>query len=172
MNPIQLKESINLIAARSLNGVIGNGTQIPWKVKGEQQLFKTLTEGAALIMGRLTFESIGRPLPGRESIVVTRNRNLSIINCICTDNLESAITTARTTDRPIFIIGGGEIYKQALDSDLIDHVHLSTIQSEVEGDVFFPSFPTVNFKLKFEKLYESNINYLYQHFERTSRIAA
>ncbi len=155
--------AIALVAAQSENRVIGRGNEIPWKVKGEQKLFKDITMGGTLVMGRKTFDSIGRPLPGRTSIIVTRDRSLTIDNCLVTHSLEAALEQAHEIGKPIFVVGGGEIYQQALEQ--ADEIHLTTIHTSVEGDVYFPELPE-NFTLSEEKQFESNINYTYRRYTR------
>jgi len=153
-----------LIAAQAENRVIGNGPDIPWKVKGEQALFKEITMDGTLIMGRKTFDSIGRPLPGRETIIVTRNPGYRAEGCHIANSLESAIELASELGRSTFIAGGGELYALALP--MADALHLTTIHTSVEGDVFFPEVPD-DFELKRETGYESNINYTYRYYERS-----
>ena len=155
--------TVALIAAQAKNQVIGKGTEIPWRVKGEQQLFRNITMGGTLIMGRKTYDSIGRPLPGRKTIVVSRNPDLKIDGCNVSASLDAALRDAKTTGDPIFIAGGGELYKQAME--IADEIHLTTIDTEVDGDVFFPSVPD-SFTVIEEHQYESNINYLYQLLRR------
>lgn len=156
--------SLSLIAARTLNNVIGNDGEIPWKVKGEQKLFKRVTMDSALIMGRKTYESIGRPLPGRITIVISRNQNLVIPGCMVVGNLEQAIKSASKAHKPAFVAGGGEIYAQALP--LAAEVHLTTIQCRASGNIYFPEFNESEFELLGEELFHSNVDYLYQHFKR------
>ncbi|MCH7741503.1 MAG: dihydrofolate reductase [Proteobacteria bacterium] len=156
--------TLKLVAARSLNNVIGNDSEIPWKARGEQKLFREITMHGVLIMGRKTFESIGRPLPGRVNVIVTRNTQYHQPGCEIAASLETAIDFASQHDKPVFVIGGGEIYGQALP--IATGVHLTTIQCEVEGNIFFPPFPTDDFTLMEEKYYRSNIDYLYQYYER------
>lgn len=155
---------IAIVVARSKNNVIGTGNEIPWRVKGEQKLFKQITLGGVLIMGRKTFESIGRPLPGRETIIVTRNSAYDAQGCHIAGTLDTALAMAAAMNKPIFIVGGGEIYRQALP--MADAVHISTIDTTVEGDVTFPEFPTSDFRLVDEQRFESNIDYVYQYYER------
>lgn len=152
-----------IVAARSLNGVIGRGDEIPWRVKGEQKLFREITMNGVLIMGRKTFESIGRPLPGRVTVIVTRD-DYDAPDCVITHGLDEALALAADMDKPVFIAGGGQIYEQSLP--LVQSVHLSTIQTRVDGDVYFPEFPTSEFSLEREEMFESNIDYIYQYFER------
>lgn len=157
---------IDLVVARAKNGVIGNGNDIPWKVKGEQRLFKSITDGGALIMGRKTHESIGRPLPGRLTIVITR-QDLRFEGCTTCDSLACAIEIAVQSGRSIFVVGGGEIYKQALP--IASGVYVSTLDIPINGDVYFPPFPNDDFELQYERHIESNINYTHQYFSRISR---
>ena len=160
---------VSLVAARALNNIIGNGPNIPWQVKGEQKLFREITIGGILIMGRKTYESIGRPLPGRSTIIVTRNSAYSVPGCEIASSLITALQAVSNDPRPVFIVGGGQIYQQALAQGLADAVHLTTIQTEVEGDITFPDFPTPDFKLVKETHFASNIDYLYQYFEKIPR---
>jgi len=155
---------LTIVAARSKNNVIGRYNSIPWRAKGEQALFKRITMGGSLIMGRRTFDSIGRPLPGRETLIITRDRGFTAEGCRVAHSLEEALELAASLARPAHVVGGGEIYAQALP--LVDCVHLSTIDLEVEGDTFFPEFPTSDF-VEVERIwFDSNINYLYQRFDR------
>jgi len=155
---------VAIVAAQSENQVIGRGLEIPWKVKGEQALFKQITLHGTLIMGRKTYQSIGRPLPGRTTIVVSRDPDLAITGCETSTSLALAIASAIALAKPIFIAGGGELYRQALV--IADDIHLTTIHTKVEGDILFPDVPD-HFKLVEEKVFTSNINYTYRHFERT-----
>ena len=155
---------VALVAAQAENQVIGRGLEIPWKVKGEQALFKQITINGTLIMGRKTYQSIGRPLPGRTTIVVSRDPDLAITGCETSTSLELAIARAKEIGKPVFIAGGGELYRQAII--VADEIHLTTIHTRVEGDILFPDVPD-NFKLVEEKFFTSNINYTYRHFERT-----
>ncbi len=153
-----------IIAARSLNGIIGNGSSIPWRVKGEQAMFKKITMGGILIMGRKTFDAIGRPLPGRSTIIITRNLEYTREQCLVCHSLESALCRATMLDRPVFIAGGGDIYRQSLP--LVNTVHLTTIQAEFCGDTRFPDFPTDDFTLEEEQFHTADINYIYQRYQR------
>ena len=154
----------SIVVARSLNGVIGNGSKIPWKVKGEQSLFKQITMGGTLVMGRKTFESIGLPLPGRKTIIVSRNKNYSHDGCEVCPSIESALRLGDKIKKPIFIAGGGEIYRLTLP--IVETVHITTIQTEVTGEVYFPDFPNKDFELAEEREYTSNVNYFYQRYEK------
>ncbi|MDP2756976.1 MAG: dihydrofolate reductase, partial [Desulfurivibrionaceae bacterium] len=119
---------IILIAAMAKNRVIGRGNTIPWHIPGEQQRFKTLTMGHALIMGRKTFESIGRPLPGRKTVIISRNREYQAAGCLVAQSLSAAIALC-PTEETIFIAGGGEIYREALP--LATAIYLTVLDREV-----------------------------------------
>jgi dihydrofolate reductase len=123
------------IAAMSLNRVIGRGNQIPWHLPEDFKWFKRMTTGNVVVMGRKTFESIGKPLPNRETIVVSRS-GFSHPGVRTVTSLEE-IDLANET-REVFICGGGQIYEQALGrcADL----YLTVVKREVEGDAFFPAF--------------------------------
>ncbi len=161
--------TVTIIAARAQNHVIGRGDEIPWRVKGEQKLFKELTMGGCMIMGRKTFESIGRPLPGRDTIIVSRNAAFRHEGCECVTDIPAALKLANAKGVPVHIVGGGEIYRQALELDIADVLHITTIETEVEGDVYFPQIPTAIFSVVEEQKYQSNIDYLYQRYERTAK---
>ena len=123
------------VAARSLNRVIGNGGSIPWRLPEDFKWFKALTMGHVLVMGRKTFDSIGRPLPGRETIVLSRS-DFSHPQVRVERSLEAVNPGADA--REYFICGGGEVYAQALP--LCSELFLTLVKREVEGDAFFPAF--------------------------------
>ncbi len=129
---------ISLIAAMGKNRVIGVGGTLPWKLPADMKRFRWLTAHHPIIMGRKTFESIGKPLPNRTNIVVTRQPEFSALGCIITPSLEAAIEKAVAAPGAdeIFIIGGGEIYKQAMN--IAGRIYLTVIEKEFEGDAYFP----------------------------------
>ena len=128
------------IAAMSLNRVIGRGKTIPWHLPEDFKWFKETTMGHVLAMGRRTYESIGRPLPGRETVVLTRNPG-SVTGVRTLDSLEALGQAKAYRDRTIFICGGAEIYAQALDQ--CADLYLTRVKREVEGDAFFPEFESI-----------------------------
>ncbi len=129
--------TITLIAALARNSVIGRSNQVPWKIPGEQAYFKRMTMGHPIVMGRKTWDSIGRPLPGRRNVVVTRNRQFAAPGAEAVASLDEAL--AQTGDAAeVFIIGGGELYAQALPR--AHRLLLTEIEAEFEGDAFFPVF--------------------------------
>jgi dihydrofolate reductase len=126
---------ISLIVAMAKNRVIGDGNRIPWHVPGEQKLFKQVTMGHHIVMGRKTYESIGRLLPGRTTVIVTRRRDYVVPGAIVAHSLQDAINAA-ARDEEIFVIGGAELFREALR--VADRIHLSIVDAEPEGDVFMP----------------------------------
>jgi len=124
------------IAAMSQNRVIGNGSEIPWRIPEDFKWFKETTMGGVLVMGRKTWDSIGRPLPGRKTAVVSRSQPSLPDGVDLLDSLE-AIDERGYTD-PIWICGGAEIYRQALSR--CQELYLTLVKREVEGDAFFPGF--------------------------------
>ena len=131
---------IYLIAAVAKNGVIGNEGKIPWHFPEDLKRFKRLTSGHAIIMGRKTYESIGRPLPQRRNLVLTRQNNLELPpGGEALPTLEEALQLCRERqEEKVFVIGGGEIYARAFP--LADGLYLTYVDQEVEGDTFFPSW--------------------------------
>jgi dihydrofolate reductase len=133
---------INIIAAISENNVIGKDNQLLWNLPRDMQHFRKLTTGHPIIMGRKTYESIGRPLPNRTNIVVSRNPDfVAPEGCIAATSLLNAIGKAKEIDSEIFIIGGGEIYKHALYQGMVDKIYLTIIHHIFDGDTEMPHIP-------------------------------
>lgn len=130
---------LTLIVARARNGVIGRDNQLPWHLPEDLAFFKRTTMGAPLIMGRKTHESIGRPLPGRQNIVVTRQQGLQFAGCDVVHSLEAALRQCRASDQATeaFLIGGSELYAAGID--LATRLLVTEIDLDVDGDAFFPA---------------------------------
>ena len=127
---------ISLIVAVSENGVIGKNNELLWKLPDDLKRFKKLTIGHPIIMGRKTFDSIGKPLPGRTSIVITRNSDFKMDGIIVSHSFEEALKQAEILEsNEVFIIGGGEIYKQALP--VADRLYVTEVETIIAGDAFF-----------------------------------
>ena len=127
---------ISLIVAVSENGAIGKDNQLLWRLPDDLKRFKQLTLGNPMIMGRKTFESIGKPLPGRTSIVVTRNQDYAPEGVVIAHSLESAFEKAKELHADnAFVIGGGELYEQAIP--FTDYIYLTRVHTTVEGDTYF-----------------------------------
>lgn len=135
------------------NRVIGKDNQIPWHLPEDLKQFQETTMGYPLIMGRKTFESIGRPLPGRRTIIITRNKDYPEKGVTVAGNLEQALELCRGNDK-VFIAGGGEIFRQALP--IADTIILTTLDREVEGDVFFPEIPPGKFAQTEKKIMKNS----------------
>lgn len=136
-------QTLSIVVAAADNNVIGNQGAMPWHVSGDLKNFKSITTGKPIIMGRKTFESIGRPLPGRRNIVVTRNSGWQSDGVDVAATLEGAL--ALTGDAPeIMFIGGGDIYAQALP--LATRVYLTRVHAEPEGDTWFPILSDLEWK--------------------------
>jgi dihydrofolate reductase len=127
--------SIAIIVAAAKNRTIGINNTLPWRCPEDLKHFKALTMGHHMIMGRKTFESIGRPLPGRTTVVVTRDPELKIEGCLIAHSLADALALCHNQ---AFIVGGAEIYAQSID--LADILYITEIQQEVDGDAHFPEF--------------------------------
>ena len=136
--------TVTIIAAMSRNRVIGRQGAIPWHIPEDMRRFRELTYGHALIMGRRTFESIGRPLPGRKNIIVTRQADYSAAGCLTASSLGEALRLAEPAAE-VFICGGGEVYRQALP--LAAKIYLTVINESVAGDTTFPGIPDDQFDL-------------------------
>lgn len=128
---------IALIVAMAKNRTIGINNTLPWRCPEDLKHFKALTMGHHMIMGRKTFDSIGKALPGRTTVVVTRNQNLSIDGCVIAHSLQEAIELS-ANDTEIFVVGGAELYAQSLD--IVDTLYITEIQQDVKGDAHFPHF--------------------------------
>ena len=129
---------VSILVAVSQNGVIGRDNKLIWRLPDDLKQFKSLTMGHPMIMGRKTFESIGRPLPGRTTIVMTRSTDKKTAGILLAATLEEAIELARNENTgQVFIVGGGEIYRQALSQRIVDTMYLTRVHTEVNGDTFF-----------------------------------
>ncbi|HEX7115327.1 MAG TPA: type 3 dihydrofolate reductase [Steroidobacter sp.] len=127
---------LSLLVAAAENDVIGRQNDLPWRLPDDLKRFKALSLGKPVIMGRRTYESIGRPLPGRTNIVVSRRPDLAIEGCIVVDSLEAAIAVAGEAPE-ILVIGGAEVFREALPR--ASRIYLTRVHAHVEGDVHFPA---------------------------------
>jgi dihydrofolate reductase len=127
--------SISLVVAASTNNVIGVAGGLPWHLSDDLKRFKALTMGKPIIMGRKTYESIGRALPGRQNIVITTQNKYAADGCDVVASVEEAIAVAGDADE-VMVIGGGEIYRQFLP--LADRIHMTRVDVDVAGDTGFP----------------------------------
>jgi dihydrofolate reductase len=130
-------QRVNIIVAMARNRAIGIDNTLPWHLPEDLKHFKTLTMGHHMIMGRKTYESIGRPLPGRTTVIVSRDPDYRVTGCLTATSLEDALA-ACGDDPEVFFVGGATIYAQALS--YAQRLYLTEIQQDVEGDAYFPEF--------------------------------
>lgn len=173
---------ISIIVGMGQDRVIGKDNDMPWHLSADLKYFAKTTKGHPIIMGRKCYESIGRPLPKRENIIITRNPNFEAPGCTVVHSLEAALATAQQYYKAVatplseeeetaeaFVIGGGEIYRQALD--LADKLYLTYIDVRIEdGDVFFPDFEQDQWKITKEEAHQKDeknpYNYTFVVLER------
>ena len=157
---------ISLIVAMATNRAIGLDNKMPWHLSADLKKFKAITMGSPIVMGRKTYESIGKPLPGRTNIIISRNLEYQQSDCLVFNNINTAIETIGKDAEEIFIIGGAELYKATLPH--ADNLYLTLIQQDFIGDTYFPEIdfkawtevsredisddPSVNFSYSFLKL--------------------
>jgi len=134
---------ISIIAAMAQNRVIGRDGEMPWDIPEDRRRFRELTMGHPVVMGRKTYESIGHPLPGRRTVVITRNAGYQAAGCLVVTGLQEALAACAGSDE-VFICGGAEIYREALL--LADRVYITLVPGAAAGDIFFPDIPAGRFK--------------------------
>lgn len=148
---------ISFIVAKSENNVIGRNNDLPWRLKDDLQNFKKITLGHHILMGRKTFESIGKPLPGRMSLVISSEPKANGENVFWFTSVFRAIKQAeRAGESELFIIGGEKIFKYALP--LADRIYLTEVNAHIEGDVYFPQLSLKNWKTVSEQDFSKNVN--------------
>jgi dihydrofolate reductase len=128
---------ITIIAAIANNNALGKDNDLIWHLPADLKRFKKVTSGHHILMGRNTFESIGKPLPNRTSVIITRNNDYFKDGCLVANSIEEAIELSKE-DSAIFIIGGAQIYKQAIAQGLVDRLDITIVHHDFEADVFFP----------------------------------
>ena len=135
-----MKQRISIIAAMTEDRVIGRDNKLPWHIPEDLKRFKNLTTGHPVIMGRRTFESIGRLLPGRTNISISRDLNYAVEDAVIVHSLEEALVEAESAEgsEEIFIIGGGQIFTQAIG--MADRLYLTIVHARVTGDAYFPEY--------------------------------
>lgn len=150
---------ISLMAAKSDDNVIGNNAEIPWKAEGEQLLFKAMTYNHWLLVGRKTYEAMGK-LPNRKYVVVSSTLEEQTDGDVCFFNsIDAALNYLSDKTDLVVVSGGGQIYAEMISK--VDVIHLSVIHCQVDGNVFFPEIPE-EFKMVFSQDFRSNIDYTYQ----------
>lgn len=161
---------VSLIVAISLNHGIGKGNQLPWHLPADLKFFKATTMGCPVVMGRKTFQSIGRTLPGRKNIVITRDASFNsdkAFDITLAPGLPEALELL-SSEKEVFIIGGGEIFKQSMA--LADTIYLTLVNTEIDADVFFPEVDPAAFELVWEEKHladeKNKFDYTFKKFQR------
>jgi dihydrofolate reductase len=145
-----------MIVAIGKNGEIGKNNQLLWRLSDDLKKFKSLTSGNIVVMGRKTFQSIGKALPSRENVVISRNKDFSQEGIHVFSSLTDVLNRYKNDERTIFIIGGGEIYRQALASNIIQSAYITYVDGDFEADTFFPDFNEKEWKKVEEEFFEKN----------------
>lgn len=159
---------ISIAVAVGENYAIGKNNQLLWHMPADLKFFKQTTSGHTVIMGRKTFDSVGKPLPNRKNVVITRDTELKIEGVEVVNSLDEALAITQTEEKPVFIVGGAEIYRQALPKT--DKLYLTTIHHNFDADTFFPSINRSEWKVissETHKADEKNkYNYTFEVLER------
>lgn len=161
--------TISLVVAAATNNGIGKDGKMPWHLPNDLKHFKNITWGMPIIMGRKTFESLGKPLPGRKNIVITHNPDWKVEGVIAVQKIEDALFVAQATDaKEIMIIGGGEIYKLLFPK--ANRIYMTRVEAEPEADTYFPQIIEKEWELISQKNHEADdknaYNYSFQIWER------
>jgi dihydrofolate reductase len=161
---------ISIIVAATENGVIGAHGELPWRLSDDLRRFKQLTMGKPIVMGRKTWDSIGRPLPGRQNILITRQADFAAPGCDVVASPDAALTVAGDADE-IMVIGGSQVYALFLPDAA--RVYLTRVHAEIEGDAYFPALDTAEWELVDEERHPADerneFDYSFRRFERTDR---
>lgn len=153
---------LSLLVAVDESNLIGNGNKLPWHLPADLKYFKNLTWGMPIAMGRKTFDSIGRPLPGRTNIVITRNRAWAFENVSAVYSLDEAVAVAQELSvKELFVIGGAEIFKAALP--VAQRIYRTRIHHHFEGDVWFPEIKEADWQLAKSHTHQPDEKNKYRH---------
>ena len=157
---------ISLVVAAATNNAIGKEGQMPWHLPNDMKHFKNVTWGMPVVMGRKTFESLGKALPGRKNIVITRQEGWAADNTVVVKSLEDALFVAGQTDAlEVMVIGGGEIYKQSLE--IADKIYMPRVHATLDGDTFFPEIDETKWQLIRNQDFEINEKHKYAYSFQT-----
>lgn len=157
---------LSIIVAKSINNVIGHNNRLLWHLPGDMRFFRLKTTGHCIIMGRKTYESIGKPLPNRTNIIISSNPDFQPAGTIVVSSIQAAIDHARSTgDTEAFIIGGGEIYCRSLE--LCDRLYVTQVIEEFEGETIFPEIDFRDWNLVEEKYFPIDATHIYPFVIKT-----
>ncbi|MFL6549884.1 MAG: dihydrofolate reductase [Povalibacter sp.] len=135
--------TLSIVVAAAENGVIGRDNSLPWRLPDDLKRFKEVTMGKPIVMGRKTYDSIGRPLPGRLNIVVSRQADLNIPGCVVVDSIEAALEAGAPAPE-IMLVGGAQLYRTAMP--LVNKIYLTRVHADVEGDTLFPALDPLQWR--------------------------
>lgn len=160
---------ISLVVAAATNNAIGKDGTMPWHLPNDMKHFKNVTWGMPVIMGRKTFESLGKALPGRKNIVITRQVDWNAVSTVPVKSIDDALFVAKETDaKEVMVIGGGEIYRALFDK--AKRIYLTRVEAEPDADTFFPSLDPQHWHLVSQRNHEADeknaYNYSFQVWER------
>ena len=162
---------LSIIAAIGKNNALGKNNQLIWHLPADLKRFKKVTSGHHVIMGRKTFESLGKPLPNRTTIIISRDKNYHVDGCITVNSLTEAIKAAQNDENP-YILGGAEIYKQSMD--VVDILDLTLVHHAFDADVFFPEIDKNIWKETFREDHlkdeKNKFNFSFTKYERIYRV--
>lgn len=162
---------ITIIAAIGRNNALGKDNRLLWRLPEDLKHFKSLTENHPVVMGRKTYESIGKPLPNRTNIVVSRRENWFEEDILIVSKLKEALKFAKKIDEDVFIIGGGDIYKQTME--LADRLEITFVDEDFEADTFFPNIDLKIWQKTNEEFHEKDeknkYNFYFQTYERINK---
>jgi dihydrofolate reductase len=163
---------ISLVVAASTNNVIGKNNQLLWSLPNDMKFFKNTTWAMPVLMGRKTFESLGKPLPGRLNVVITRQKDWKPEGVTIVHSLNDAIKAASAADyKEAFIIGGGEIFKESMT--LADKIYMTRVDAELDGDAFFPVIDKTQWQLISEDSRTADAKHVYSyHFQLWQKLSA
>lgn len=166
-----MTNNLSLIVAIAKNGVVGKDNALPWHLPEDLKRFRALTTGHHIIMGRKTYESLGRLLPGRTTVIVTRNANYKVEGALVAHSLQAAAALC-VDDNEAFVIGGAELYKDALT--LANKLYITQIDLEVEGDAFFPQFDQTEWQLTLREAHTSaqGLSFSYINLEKLIKFSS
>ena len=153
---------ITIIAAIGEDNALGKDNDLIWHLPADLKRFKKVTSGHHILMGRNTFESIGKPLPNRTTVIITRNKAYKQEGCIVVNSLEEAIKVAEK-DEKIFIIGGAQIYAYAIENNLADKLDITIVHQKFEADVYFPKIDVTKWKEVSRETFEADEQNTYLH---------
>jgi dihydrofolate reductase len=160
---------ISIIAAMDRNRIIGQDNQMPWHLPADFKHFKNITMGKPIVMGRKTYDSIGRALPGRRNIIISRNLSLQIPDCEVVNSLVEALLLLKQEEE-VFIIGGADLFTQALP--FTDRLYFTLIEREFAGDTYFPNWQAEDWQEISRVSYEADAKNMYDyHFRILNRIS-